>query len=125
LNITLAAGAASFHGQIKPTEGKQLSSRLFVYLVPADRERADDVLRFFASQVAADGTFALNYLPPGRYWVLAKVAAEKESSVFSTLRLPDEAEARAKLRQESEVAKTEIELKPCQNVAGFQLPFAP
>jgi protocatechuate 3,4-dioxygenase beta subunit len=51
--------------------------------------------------------------------------ADNESSVFSRLRLPEEAEARAKLRHEAEAAKTETDLKPCQNVAGVQLPFAP
>jgi hypothetical protein len=64
-------------------------------------------------------------LPPGRYWVLAKVTPESESSVLSRLRLPDEVEARTKLHQQAEVAKTEIELKPCQNVADFLLPFTP
>ena len=98
---------------------------MFTYLVPAEREKAEDILRFFASQVAADGTFALNNLPPGRYWAIARPAAENESNIFSKLRLPDEAEARAKLRGEAEAAKTEIELKPCQNITDYQLPFKP
>jgi len=37
------------------------------------------------------------------------------------LRLPDALEARAKLRQAAETAKTEVELKPCQNVTGLSL----
>jgi hypothetical protein len=125
LIITFAEGAASFHGQIKLAEGQNLAPRLFAYLVPAEREKAEDVLRFFASQVAADGTFALNNLPPGRYLAFAKTAGENESSILSKLRLPDEAEARAKLRGEAQAAKTEIELKPCQNIADYQLPAAP
>ena len=31
--------------------------------------------------------------------------------------------ARAKLRQEIEAAKTEIDLKPCQNVTNYSLPL--
>jgi hypothetical protein len=64
-------------------------------------------------------------LPPGRYLAFAKTAGENESSILSKLRLPDEAEARAKLRGEAQAAKTEIELKPCQNIADYQLPAAP
>lgn len=84
---------------------------------------AEDVLRLFALMVSNDGSFALNNLPPGRYWAIAKTAGQNESNVISRLRLPDEAEARVKLRQEVEAAKTEIELKPCQNVTNYSLPF--
>jgi hypothetical protein len=118
LTITLASGAASFHGHIRIPEGQKLPPRVFIYLAPAEHERAEDVLRFFASPVAADGTFVLNNLPPGRYFAIAKVAGENESNVLSNLRLPDEAEARVRLRRG---ATTEIELKPCQNVKEYQL----
>ena len=125
LTITLGEGAASFHGQIKLAEDQKLAPQLFVYLAPGEREKAEDVLRFFASQVSADGTFALNNLPPGRYWAIVKPAAESESSILSKLRLPDETDARAKLRGEAEVAKTEIEFRPCQNVTDYSLPLKP
>lgn len=124
LLITLAEGAASLKGQITLADGQKLPSKSFIYLVPAETEKAEDALRFFSSLVAADGSFALNNLPPGRYWTIAKGAAENDSNVLSKLRLPDEDQVRAKLRQEAQVAKTEIELKPCQNVTGYQLPLA-
>lgn len=127
LTITFAEGAASFHGQIKVPEGQRLPPKIFIYLVPADRDKAEDVLRFFAQKVDADGAFALNNLSPGRYWVIARAVAESESNVLSRLRLPDETDARAKLRQEAEAAGTEMELMPCQNVTGYELvldPFA-
>jgi len=123
LIITLAEGAASLKGQIKLAEGQKLPPRLFIYLVPAESEKAEDVLRFFAVLVAADGSFALNNLTPGRYWTIAKAAGENDSNLLSRLRLPDEAQARSKLRQEAEVAKAETEFKPCQNVTNYQLLF--
>lgn len=125
LAITLAEGAASLRGQIDLAEGQKLPPRLFIYLAPAEPEKAGDVLRFFASLVLADGSFALSNLPPGRYWAIAQAAGENESNVLSKLRLPDEAEARAKLRHDAEAAKIETELKPCQNVADYRLPFRP
>lgn len=123
LLITLAEGAASVKGQIKLAEGQKMPPKLFAYLVPAEPEKAEDILRYFASLVETDGNFALNNLPPGRYWAIAKAASENESAVLSKLRLPDEVEYRTKLRQEAELAKTESELKPCQNVTDFQLPL--
>jgi hypothetical protein len=123
LTITLAEGAASFRGQIKLPEGEFLPPKLFVYLVPADPDKADHVLRFFASMVSTDGSFALINLPPGRYWAIAQAAGVNESNVLSRLRLPDETEVRARLQQEAEAAKIKIELKPCQNVTDYQFPF--
>ncbi len=125
LTITLAEGAASLKGQIKPADGQKLQPRMFVYLVPAETEKAEDVLRFFGSLVEADGSFTLNNLPPGRYLTIAKVSDESESNVLTKLRLPDEAEVRTKLRQEASLAKIETELKPCQNVTDFSLPLKP
>jgi len=122
LLITLAEGAASVQGQIKTTENQKLpGARLFVYMVPAEGEKAEDVLRFFAVLVSTDGSFALNNLPPGRYWVIARPAGE---NVQSKLRLPDQVESRAKLRREVEAAKAEIDLKPCQNVTNYSVQVA-
>lgn len=124
LTITLAEGAASFHGQVKVPEGQKLPPRLFVYLVPAEPENAQDILRYHGALIDA-GTFALNNLAPGRYWAIAKPAGQNEANVLSLLRLPDETEFRAKLRHEAEAAKIQTELKPCQNVIDYQLPFEP
>ncbi|HVQ38180.1 MAG TPA: carboxypeptidase-like regulatory domain-containing protein, partial [Pyrinomonadaceae bacterium] len=88
LTITLAAGAASLKGKIKLAEGEKLPPRLFVSLVPAEPEKAEDVLRYFVALVDADGGFALNNLPPGRYFTIAKPAADNESNLLSKLRLP-------------------------------------
>jgi protocatechuate 3,4-dioxygenase beta subunit len=123
LTITLAAGAASLKGQIKLAEGQKMPAKPFVYLVPAEPEKAEDILRYFASPVEPDGTFMLSNLPPGRYWTLAKALPETESAVLSKLRLPDETEARNKLRQEASLARTETEFKPCQNITGYSLPL--
>ncbi len=115
LTITLAQGAASLRGQIAISEGETLPERLFVYLVPAEREKADDVLRFYAAAVSAEGKIALNNLAPGRYWILVKPAVE------ANLRSPDETETRSSLRRDAEAVKNEIELKPCQNLVDFKL----
>lgn len=119
LTITLAQGAASLHGELVLKEGETQPEGAFVYLVPVEREKAGDVLRFFMTAVNADRKIVLNSIAPGRYWVLVK--SETVVSSLTKLRSPDQAEFRAKLRREAEAANTTIEFKPCQNVVGFQI----
>jgi len=126
LHVTLAAGAASLRGQLTPAEGQKLPPKLLVYLVPAEREKTDDVLRFFVAPVTSDGNFVINNLAPGRYWLLARAPAANGPATNSKLRLPDESATRSGLRREAESAKTELELKPCQNVTDkFPLKLNP
>jgi hypothetical protein len=122
LTITFALGAASLQGRIENPSGKMLP-RTFVYLAPAEPEKREDILRYFAALAESDGTFAVSNVPPGRYWVLARAAAETDSNMFSKLRLPDESELRAKILHDGESAKTATEFKPCQNVTDYRVPL--
>jgi hypothetical protein len=125
LTVTLAEGAGSLHGSVKLAEGERITPQLYLHLVPSEKDNAEDVLRYFATAVNADGTFALGNLSPGRYWVLARVGADSEIKWASKLRLPDESQMRTKLRKEAEAARTEIEFKPCQNITDYQLSLKP
>ena len=123
LTITLAEGAASLRGQVTLPENSKLPTNLFVYLVPAEREKADDVLRFFATEVAADGSYAINAIPPGHYWSIAQTFVDKEAPSMAKLRLPDAAETRLKISREAASLNLETEFKPCQNVTDHKLPL--
>lgn len=114
LTITLVQGAASLSGHVADNP----SDNLFFYLVPAEKERAEDALRFFGVAVGADGKVSVTNVPPGRYWSLIKSNTEV---LTAKLRLPDQQELRASLRREAEALKTAIDLKPCQHVADFKL----
>ena len=122
LTFTIAHGGALVRGQIMLTEGQTLPNKLSVYLVPAEAAQAEDALRYFAAPVNAEGNFWLNSVVPGRYWMLAQPGTEDARKDVSNLRLPDAAETRASLRHAAEQRKTEIELKPCQDVT-FKLPL--
>jgi hypothetical protein len=115
VTITLAEGAASIRGHAQP--------ETIFYLVPAEAEKASDVLRFFAADVASDGTFTLSNLPPGKYFALTQASVDGQAATQAKLREPETeaATARAKLRRAAEAKKIEIELKPCQNLADYQL----
>lgn len=124
VTVNLAEGAASLRGSLKFQTGQNVPPKFFVYLLPAEKESTEDVLRFFTSEVGADGGFALNNLPPGRYWALGQVIADNEPESDFKLRLPDESETRARLRRAAEAGKVLVELKPCQNVIDYQLPVS-
>ena len=117
LTVTLAKGAASLTGQVPLKEGETLSERLAVYLVPVEKERADDPLRFYSAPVSPDGKIVMNSIAPGRYWAVVQPTSDEPDSPARKLRWPDETETRARLRRDAEAAKTEIELKPCQSAS--------
>ena len=118
LTITLAEGAASIRGRVN---GADPPAGALVYLLSAEAAKADDVLRFFVTEIGADGTFALNNLPPGKYLAVVQTTADEQTATLTKLREPEAATARAKLRRSAEAQKIEIELKPCQNLTGYEL----
>jgi hypothetical protein len=124
LTITLAEGAASIRGNVKTPNAPEPPAGLAVYLLPAEREKAGDVLRYFVSSVEANGGFTLNNLPPGRYHVLVQRLDPAAGTLFK-LRLPETAEARAKLQRSAETQKTDLDLKPCQNLTDHNVIFQP
>jgi hypothetical protein len=121
LTITLAEGAASIRGRLVLAEGATPPAGMVVYLIPAEPDKADDVLRFFVTDIASDGTFTLNSLTPGKYLAFTQTNVDAQIATLTKLRQPEAAPARIKLRRNVETRKTEIELKPCQNLTDFQL----
>lgn len=121
LTITLAQGAASLRGHLALSEAKTRAEKMHVYLVPAEKEAADDPLRFYVASATAEGKVSLNNLAPGRYLVFAQEATESISPSMK-LRSPDETAYRLNLRRTAETLKTEIELKPCQKLTDLKVP---
>jgi len=118
LTYTLAQGAASFRGQVIVDAAENRPEKWFAYLVSAEPEHANNPLRFYGGMVSAEGKMHFVNLAPGRYWVLVQPATDDALPPF---RLPDETETRAKLRRDAEALKTEIELKPCQELGDFKI----
>jgi len=121
VKVTLSEGAASLNGKVEPAQDEKLPAQLSVYLLPAEKESSNDVLRFFSARVEADGAFAFGHLPPGRYRALVRAPSENKPLGTADLRLLDAADARLKLRREAEAARFEVELQPCQNMSDYHL----
>jgi protocatechuate 3,4-dioxygenase beta subunit len=116
--VQISAGAVSLRGRVAAAEGEQVPEGLRVYLVPSERERAEDVLRYGESDVQTDGSFVFKNLAPGNYFLLARPAPETDQR---QARLALDANARAALRRDAEAAKNSVTLQPCQRAADFTL----
>ncbi|MDT4969646.1 MAG: hypothetical protein QOJ64_4383 [Acidobacteriota bacterium] len=121
VTVNIAQEGAVVRGRVidakEGPEGPPPSASLKLFLVPTERERADDVLRYSEVPVASDGTFALINVAPGRYWLLTRPAPDDEPRVPRPTAW--DSEARAKLRRDAELANDAIELKPCQRVNDY------
>ncbi len=122
VTVNLAEGAASLSGMLDLNNERNVPENYFVYLAPAEKESAADVLRFFASPVGGDGSFVISNLPPGRYWLLGQVA--KDARPETKLRSPNEREGREKLLRAAEADKRLVELQPCQNFSDYKMPLS-
>jgi hypothetical protein len=122
LTITIAEGAASLSGVVRAaSEREALPPRLRVYLVPAEREQANEVLRFFQAEVPFDGAFSFSNLPPGKYWVLARLGNEESLSDNLYRPMYWDLEGRAQLVKEAAAENSVLELQPCKKITDFTL----
>ena len=94
-----------------------------VYLVPAEREASENVLRFFEAAADGDGRIALANIAPGRYWIIARPAEESGSTRVKLIR--QNSDFRAKVLHEAESLKKEISFKPCERTTDYDLPYGP
>jgi len=128
LVATITEGAAGLRGRVVTTnENKAPSAPLRVHLVPVEPEAAEDVLRYFESEVRNDGSFSFSNLTPGKYWLLTREISEQEKAEDAADHKPVawDAGGRTGLRFEGEASKKLIDLSVCQQVADFLLRYTP
>jgi protocatechuate 3,4-dioxygenase beta subunit len=124
VNVNIAQDAANLRGRVAPAvEGSALPANLKLYLVPQERERAEDVLRYTEASIESDGAFTLANLAPGSYFILLRPAPENDPLEQTPRPLAWDTTARAKLRREAETANVAIELKPCQRISDYTLRY--
>jgi hypothetical protein len=119
VSIAVGQDAAGLRGRITP-HVTTIREGTRAYLVPVEREQANNVLRYSETFVKSDGSYALTNLAPGRYFILSRVETPAPSDASPRPTAWDAA-ARAKLRIEAEAAKTIVELKPCEQKTDYEL----
>jgi hypothetical protein len=125
VDVQIAQDGATLSGRVRATaDADAPPSNLKVHLVPAERERAEEVLRYSEAAPADDGTFSLTNLAPGRYKLLLRPIPETDSTTARPLAW--DTQARAQLRRDAEAATAQaVELKPCQRVTDYELSYKP
>jgi hypothetical protein len=119
LTVTMTEGAARLRGHITAAEGQRVPAGLRVYLAPAERENAANVLSFFEAPVQSDATFAVDNVRPGRYRIIARAADDGDPAKVKPVR--QESDLRARVIREAEASKKEISFKPCEKPADYEL----
>jgi hypothetical protein len=122
LTVTITEGAAGLRGRISVPEGQRVPTGLRVYLVPAERDNAENVLRFFEASTESDATFAVGNIAPGRYWIIARGADDGDPTKVKPIR--QESALRARVLHEAEALKKEISFKPCERSKDYDLPYS-
>jgi Carboxypeptidase regulatory-like domain len=121
VSIEVGQDAASIRGRVATSgEGTVVPAELRVHLIPADREQANNVLRYSETTVDSNSSFKFTNIAPGRYFIASRVEPPAESDAAPRPAAWDPT-VRAKLRREAEAAKTVVELKPCQAMVDYQL----
>jgi hypothetical protein len=122
LTVTITEGAASLRGRLVAAEGQRVPAGLRVYLVPAERDSAENVLRFFEAPADTSARFAIDNIAPGRYWLIVRPADEGDPAKVKPIR--QEPALRVRVLREAESLKKEIAFKPCEQAADYELPWS-
>jgi len=122
LTVTVTEGAASIRGRVTVSDSKQLPTGLRVYLVPAEKETAVDVLRFFETQVESDGSFVLGNIAPGQYWLVTRQNDDRDLTPTQSVRR--NSALRSTLLEDAAKSRREITLKPCERLLDYELPLS-
>ena len=120
VNVTVARGAAGLKGKATAASGK-FPSRLRVFLMPAEPENREDLLRFAEVKAEENGSFSFANLAPGKYLLTTRAIPDTEPTDKPAKPIAWDLTERAKLRKEAEAANAVVELKACQRVTDFAL----
>jgi hypothetical protein len=118
MTITIVEGAAAVKGKVKAAEGEKMPSLLVVHLIPIERQKADDVLRYAETKINGDNEFNLTNLEPGKYWIIAHPALKDDDKPKAWT-----VAERVKLRKEAETLNNMIDLQPCQQIGSYELVY--
>lgn len=126
LVVTVGQGAAGFQGKVVTgKDSKPPSEKMRAYLIPAEPEAADQVLRYFESDIADEGGFVFTSLAPGKYWLVARVLSDPEQTEADRIPVAWDEGGRTSLRFEGEASRQTIELGPCQRLTDYVLSYTP
>src|SRR5262249_46888657 len=108
-------------GRVAADQDGKLPEKIGPPLIPAEKEAADDALRYAQANAGGDGGFHFKNIAPGRYYLLAKPIKDDAAGKASARPQAWDNSERAALRREAEAAGNVIELQNCQRVTDYKL----
>ena len=122
LTVNVVGGGAAVYGRVDPTGvDRNVSILLHLYLVPSEKERADETLRYSESSISDDGSFAFRNLAPGRYFLVSRRL--KDAGAVRPLYW-DSAE-RTSMLADGASGSLAVEIKPCQSIRDLAVKLGP
>ena len=126
LVVTIAEGAAAVRGKVTTASpGNPLPERVRVYLVPAEPDSVEDMLRYAETEIDSNAAFAITNIAPGKYYLLSREPAGEQATERNARPVAWDAAARATLRQQAISANQIVELGRCQRVVEYELKYTP
>ncbi len=122
INVTLADGAATLKGRVTLPKGERLPARLRFYLVPAEKESREDVLRFFEVGVLPNGTFSISNITPGGYFVLTRPTEDVDANIFKSVKR--DTEFRNDILKAATSLNRQVTFKPCEQNGDYEFPLS-
>lgn len=118
VNINLSDGAGSVQGRV--ALGDLPGRAVHIFMVPAASRFREEVLRYSETVADDQGNFIFKNLAPGSYSLIAQVVPGGDA--YSQTANALDANVRSKLRLLSESNGKPVEIKPCQQLTGLELP---
>ncbi|HYV24092.1 MAG TPA: carboxypeptidase-like regulatory domain-containing protein [Pyrinomonadaceae bacterium] len=122
INVTLADGAAALKGRVTLQKGEQLPARLRLYLVPAEKESSEDVLRFFEVSVQRDGTFSISNITPGHYLAVTRPAEDGDATTIKSVKR--DTAFRSDILKAATTLNRQVTFKPCEQNGEYEFPLS-
>lgn len=121
VQVAVATGAAKLKGKV--VVGAKPSGQIRVYLIPAEAEMREELLRYAEALTDIDGAFGFSNVVPGKYLLLTRSIPDTETNEKPMRPVAWDSTKLAKLRRDAETANILIELKPCQRVNDYVLHY--
>ena len=110
INAVGGGGSAYVHAELTGFD-RENSIVPHLYLVPSEKERAGETLRFAESSISDDGSFVFRNLAPGKYFLVSRTLKDPRA----VRPLFWDARERASMLTDGAAGGLAVEIKPCQS----------
>jgi hypothetical protein len=109
-------------GRVTLQKGERLPARLRFYLVPAEKESSEDVLRFFEVAVQRDGTFSISNITPGGYLAVTRPAEDVDATTIKSVKR--DTAFRNDILKAATSLNRQVTFKPCEQNGEYEFPLS-